>query len=551
MRNVTLRQISSLEKIRSKEDIKNDVEKIELFLGEHYSYQIVAESQESMFSKISVESELADYINIYSVENSVMDLTWFCLCEPDDDYITLENGVMPDMLVPMDKQNNGQMLPNGVKAFWVEVCVPSEFKAGEYDITVTFKSTPTMPKDEPRETKTTLKVKILDKKLPKQELLYTQWFHTDCISSVHNVEIYSEEHWDFIEKYIKTAAEIGINMILTPVITPPLDTEVGSQRPNVQLVKITKDGDKYSFDFSLLKRWISLCRKYGIEHFEISHLFTQWGAGFAPNIYVCSNGELVHEFGWHVKSDDEKYVSFLNQFLPSLMEFFKGEGIDKNCYFHLSDEPKEEHLSNYKKAYNIVKPLIGECGLMDALSHYAFYENGLVENPVCATDEIEPFIEHNTENLWAYVCCGQGNKVANRFLSMPSHRNRIFGLQLYKYGIKGFLQWGYNFYYSQLSYYEVNPYVTSSCGGAFPSGDAFSVYPTKGEPYKSLRALVFYEALQDILICRMLEEKIGRKAVIELIDKRADMDVRFAQYPRNSKFIPELIDEMKRMIAEN
>ena len=467
-----------------------------------------------------------------------------------DDYLEKNKGAMPDLLVPIEQNNFVKTFAEGIKTFWVEICVPDDFDCGKYDVAVLFKCKPSTPNGEFETIKTVFHTEIVNAKLPVQELLYTQWFHVDCIASVHNVGIYSEEHWELIDKYMKTAVELGINTILTPVITPPLDTEVGKIRPNTQLVKITKNDNKYEFDFSLLRRWIALCKKNGIRHFEISHLFSQWGAGFSPNIFVYQDTELVHEFGWHVKADDEKYTFFLKQFLPELVEFLKSEGIAHECYFHLSDEPSETHIEAYRRAYNTVKPLIGDCKLMDALSCYDFYKNGLVENPVCSTKYIVPFLENNTKNLWAYYCCIEGDKVGNRFLSMPSYRNRILGLQLYKYNIKGFLQWGYNFYYSQYSRYEINPYITSSADGAFPSGDPFSVYPGKDGPLKSLRAIVFYESMQDISICRMLEGIIGKEKVVELIDNIADMNITFSDYPRNSKFVPEIISEMKRRILE-
>lgn len=547
---VVAKQISSLEKVRYAEDIKNEVSEVQLFLGEHYSYQIVLEVKECTLVEINVDSQLEDYINIYSVEDSVMDLPVDDE-HSDDDYITKSKGVMPDLLVPVNKHKGTVMFAGGIKSFWVEICVPENFAAGKYDVNVNIKYKPTYSKDkfdEVEELKSVLHTEIINVKLPDQNLLFTQWFHVDCIASAHNVEIYSEEHWSLIDKYMQTAAELGINMILTPVITPPLDTEVGKARPNTQLVVIKKTNDGYEFDFSLLKRWILLCNKNGIKHFEISHLFSQWGAGFAPNIYVYHDAKLVHEFGWHISSDDERYIVFLKQFLPRLIEFLKSEGIEKRCYFHISDEPTEEHLDTYRKAYELVKPLIGECKLMDALSDYVFYENGTVETPVCCTNHIEPFLKHNTENLWAYYCCMQGDKVGNRFMAMPSYRNRILGMQLYKFDIKGFLQWGYNFYYSQYSRYEINPYITSSAGGIFPSGDSFSVYPGKDGPLKSLRAIIFYEALQDISICNILEEIIGREKVVEIIDRSANMDITFSDYPRNSLFIIDTISEIKKII---
>ena len=79
----------------------------------------------------------------------------------------------------------------------------------------------------------------------------------------------------------------------------PLDTAVGGERTTVQLLDIRKDGDTYSFDFSKLERWIGICRFAGITHFEMAHLFTQWGAKCAPKIMVWEDGTLRHKFGWH------------------------------------------------------------------------------------------------------------------------------------------------------------------------------------------------------------------------------------------------------------
>ena len=100
---------------------------------------------------------------------------------------------------------------------------------------------------------------------------------------------------------------------------------------------------------------------------------------------------------------------------------------------------------------------------------------------------------------------------------MPAYRNRILGLQMYKYDIKGFLHWGYNFYNSQLSKFQVNPYVTTSAAMAFPSEDPFSVYPSAKGPLASTHGRVFAQGLQDIQLCRMLEAQIGKQAVVELL----------------------------------
>lgn len=49
-----------------------------------------------------------------------------------------------------------------------------------------------------------------------------------------------------------------------------------------------------------------------------------------------------------------------------------------------------------------LKPLIEGYPMLDALSNYEFYEQGLVDRPVAATNHIEPFLEQNVPELWAY-----------------------------------------------------------------------------------------------------------------------------------------------------
>ncbi len=548
--NFSINQFSSLEKIRCKADIpKKSITKKLLLKGERFSYQIAVCSDAMIDLCVSIKSPLKDYINLYKVCDVIMDYP--CNREiQDDDYITKEPGSMPDMLKPLDVDDSSEWARSeNPVVYWIEVNVPEDF-IGKADIVFNIEAFVGKEKKHVLSTKSEMQLEIIDAALPAQEFMFTQWFHVDCIALAHGVEIYSEEHWELIDKYMKMAAKLGINMILTPVITPPLDTEYGRYRPCTQLIRIDKEGNQYKFDFSLLKRWIDLCRKNGIKYYEISHLFSQWGLKYSPNIYIYENGKGSYMFGWNVDANDLSYKAFLEQMIPALLSFLKSESIDKNCYFHISDEPNEEHIEQYRYAKEVLSPLLEGYKTFDALSSIDFYKNGLVTIPVPATDHIEPFLNEDIDERWTYYCCGQGVNVGNRFFAMPSYRNRILGLQLYKHNIKGFLHWGYNFYYKRLAREVINPFLTTSAGNGYPSGDAFSVYPYKDGVAPSLRAVVFKEALEDIALCRALEEYIGRDKVIEMIDREAGMDVTFSQYPRNNDYILNLTDKMKNIIKE-
>ncbi len=555
---ITVKQVSSLQKILPSKSVScSEFRQKTAMKGEVFSYQISLDTTETFEFNISVNSDIKDCIKIYSVKNIPADFPTYTFA--DDEYITKEPTLIPDMLMPLELENNRLKIANESASIWVYVSIPENIDAGFHPIDIVLSLTEGFQKSlgECIDITKTLLLDVTDKIVSKHKTMFAQWFHVDCIADIHNVEIYSEEHWSLIDKYMSLAVSLGMNMILTPVITPPLDTEVGGTRPCTQLVKIKRNENGYSFDFSLLDRWIDLCQKNGFEYYEISHLFSQWGLIYTPNIKVYENrkdfymyGQEYYMFGWKVDARSPEYKEFLEQFLPALISFFKEKGIKDKCWFHISDEPHLEHLDAYKYAHDLVKPLIDGCITFDALSDYDFYEKGLVDRPVTATNFLKPFIENNVQNQWAYYCCGQYSGVGNRFLAQESFKNRILGLQLYKYNIQGFLQWGYNFYYNQQSRQLINPYVTTSADKAFPSGDPFSVYPIKNGVTPSLRALVFREALNDIQVCQTLEGLIGREKVIELIDNTAGMNLTFTDYPKNNYFITSLIEIMEKKIKE-
>ena len=121
---------------------------------------------------------------------------------------------------------------------------------------------------------------------------------------------------------------------------------------------------------------------------------------------------------------------------------------------------------------------------------------------------------------------------------------------LYKYNIKGFLHWGFNFYNAERSDYRINPYLTTGADGAFPSGDAFIVYPGENTVYSSIRGDATFEAIQDMDIAYRLEELIGRDEVIKMIDDWAGMDLHFDNYPKDSSFLENLREAMIKKISE-
>lgn len=544
---MVIKQISSLHKVRKKDraDYPAIMRKLAL-PGESFSYQVYIRGNDPRFAHISVDSPLREHVRVYRVVDAVMD-TPVVVETPQEDYITHEPGLMPDILIPVG--NQGVYLDKEPCVFWVRVDVPADVKPGDYQINIRL-SFVKQGGEQAENSCQTLELQVIPAVMPEQKLIYTRWMYLDCIATAHNVEIFSPQHWDLIEQYIAAASDVGINMMMVPVHTPPLDTEVGTARPCVQLVDIEKNGEAYSFGFERFHRYIALCKKHGIQYFEIAHMFSQWGAKFTPNIMVSENGQKSYLFGWHVPAQDPSYASFLKQYISAIAAELEKAGISENTYFHISDEPSMETMESYQAAAELIRPLIGKSKTFDALSNFEFFEKGLVECPVTIVDRLHEFLRHDVDNQWAYYCCGPTTVYPNAFMAMPSYRVRILGFLLYRYEIKGFLHWGFNFYNACRSVYTIDPYVTTSGDGAYPSGDPFIVYPGNHCVYPSVRGELTYEAIQDMNVCFALEQRIGREAVVKLIDDAAGGELRFDAYPKNAEYIDDLRQAMLQKLKE-
>ena len=540
--------LSSLEKIffNIPEDIKEKVSG-SMLKNEIYSFQLAGkgddDEEQRLKFRVEIESELAPYINMYQIGYVPVLLTTGAIHDHqcDDDYISKENGLYPDYLHRV-KDGWIELANRQARSFWVSV-EPNGEKVGTYPIVFKFYN-----EQGEFHSEVCFTLEIIDAALPETSICNTGWFHGDSLAHLHNVEILSDEYYAIVEKYLDIYVKFGHNMILTPIFTPALDMKIGGERLTNQLVKVTVTDGKYSFDFTQLKKWIDMCKRHGIRYFEMAHLFTQWGARHAPKIMATVDGEYRRIFGWETEALSDKYREFLEAMLPELVRFLEQEGVMDYSFFHVSDEPCDDNAELYDRVKKIILQFVPRNRFIDAASSYNFYERGIMDTIIVGINHMQTFLDHDVKGLWAYYCCGQRKDVSNRFMAMPSSRNRILGYQLYKYDIKGFLQWGFNFWHTQLSTKVINPYIETTGGGAFPSGDSFVVYPLDedGEVVCSLRLYVFNEGMQDMRAMQLLEQLAGREKVLELLEEIQG----FAVYPRNSQYILDTREKVNQMIRE-
>lgn len=540
-----MKVLSSLAKVFPDEEPVYQMEctKLSGLWGETISFQIAYTGNHFMRERVALKviSPIADHVRVRTVEEVPVGRATNGIV--DDNYLKTTSGLYPDLL--RDRKDEYVIIrSNQWSSLWVDVKITDEITAGDYEIEFQF------VKEEEVICSTSKKITVYGVQLPKLGIMHTEWFHADCLADYYGVEVFSEEHWKLLENYFREYVDRGCNMMLCPLFTYPLDVAIGNDRTTTQLVDVEVRDGAYILGFDKMKRWVDLCKKCGIEYFEMSHLFSQWGAKYAPKVVATVDGKEEKIFGWHTPAVGE-YTRFLQVFLPQLIEKLREWKIADVTYFHISDEPREMHLESFKAAKESLGNMLEGFHTFDALSSYEFYKHGLISKPIPGNNEIEEFLEHGLTDMWTYYCTGQFYEVSNRFMSMPSARNRIYGVQLYKYDIIGILHWGYNFYNSQYSYEHVNPYLVTDAGNAFPSGDPFLVYPgADGHPEESIRMMVHYEALTDLRALELLESLTSKEHVMELIEGELEEPLTFKRYPKSDMYLISLRNKVNREIAQ-
>ncbi|MEV0375531.1 DUF4091 domain-containing protein, partial [Streptomyces sp. NPDC050636] len=286
------------------------------------------------------------------------------------------------------------------------------------------------------------------------------------------------------------------------------------------------------------------CQAQGIARFEWSHLFTQWGAAHAPRVYEGHGADRRALWDDRTAGTSDIYTRFLSRLLPELERFLAIEGLHERSHFHLSDEPDgDEALTNYRAARELVRRLAPWMRVMDALSDVRFAAEGLIDVPIPIVSTAPDFLVQG-HTAWTYFCTEPRGRYVNRLIDTPLPNLRMLGWLLYRTGAKGFLHWGYNYWYRHLTTELVDPYrVTDGGGSALPSGDAFVVYPGDDGPVDSLRWEVFSESMQDLALLQHSGITTDHPLLAGLRD--------FADFPRDREWLVRSRRRVLSAVAES
>lgn len=208
-------------------------------------------------------------------------------------------------------------------------------------------------------------------------------------------------------------------------------------------------------------------------------------------------------------------------FIQALAEFLKQHGWEEKVVVHIHDEPDvhykdERTLQKRKRQYfqaaAILKKYLPKARTIEAVKTTEFRGGIDIWVPVSSSFEEEKaaFTEMMElgEEVWNYVCCVPQGNWLNRFLDEAVLHSRLMFWGYEKYGITGYLHWGFNVFQMGM-----NPFEATSCpnhtgiGTNFPCGDAFIVYPGSEAPWYSMRLEAQRRGVEDAELLMLLRKR--------------------------------------------
>ena len=396
-------------------------------------------------------------------------------------------GLVPDPLVPTGRIS---LAAFESRSFWLDLHVPADASVGVHELRVEV-----CPGNaEPVELRVVLEIAepVLR---PRTGFPVTHWFYNDAIADWYRLRPFCSAYWGLFDAYVRDVVDHGQDTLLVPAFTPPTD---GVKRPT-QLVGVRRGtAGGYDLDFSAVSEYVRRAQALGIRFFEWNHLVTQWGAANAIRVYEGDPEDRRLLWQPETPSTDPVYREFLSQYLAELREFLLRHCILDSSFFHISDEPGDAHLATYKATRDMVREIAPWVRTIEALSHVEFARDGLVDMPIPSIRTVHEFAAEGVES-WCYFCCGPRGRYLQRLLDTPLPKIRMAGWLFYRFGMKGFLHWGYNYWYRSQTTELIDPYQVNHAHRwpNWPCGDAFVVYPGPDGPIDSLRWEVFALSLQD------------------------------------------------------
>ena len=376
---------------------------------------------------------------------------------------------------------------NNVQPIWLSIKIPSNAKQGDYVATVTVKADKTY--------QLKLIVKVLERTLPapsQWSFNLDFWQHPAAVARVHNVELWSDAHFDLMRKYYTILADAGQKNITASIVDEPWGHQTYDDYPS--LVKWTKKKDgSWMYDYSLFDKYISFVMSCGINQRINCYSMVPWKIAFQ---YYDENLGKNTVFTGAIGSIE--YNIFWTSMLKDFTKHLKQKGWFSITAIAMDERPMPAMQSVIK----LLKQIDPEWKITLAGEYHPEIEQDIFDYCIASYHSFPDAIlkkrqQQGKLSTW-YTCCTE--KYPNGFTFSPPAEHVWLGWYTAAKNMNGYLRWAYNSWPKEP--------LKDSRFTAWPAGDTFQVYPG---PLTSIRFEKLIEGIQDFEKIKILKEQYKKE----------------------------------------
>jgi len=390
-----------------------------------------------------------------------------------------------------------------VRPVWLTFTIPSDAVAGNYKGNLKLYAGGRSVEN------FEIALNVVDQVLPEpSQWLYhlDLWQHPSAVARVHNLEVWSDTHFEKMRPLMKMLADAGQKVITATLNMDPWNNQCYDAYADMIIWTKNKD-QSWVFDYTIFDRWVEYMMDLGINKMINCYSLLTWNNKLHYN--DMEKGELVTV---ELKAQSKEYAELWSLFLKDFTQHLREKGWLEKTNIAMD----ERAPADMQAALKVLESVAPELGVSLADNHKSYRDYPWIKD-ICVgvgnkVDKEEIAARRDKGLITTYyVCC------ADRFPNMFTFSAPAESVYAAWYAVAadfdGFLRWAYN------SWVE-NP-LTDSRFRTWPAGDTYMVYP---DARSSIRFERLVEGIQDVEKIRVLRKKYSEENTPESLVKLSQLE---------------------------
>lgn len=427
---------------------------------------------------------------------------------------------------PIDIVNFLPLEAYTVQPVWISIQVPDNIPSGRYKGTVTINAH--------EKYLLYINLSVSDHILPKPgewKFDLDLWQSGASIAKVHDVELWSEEHFDLMGPYFTMLARAGQKAITANIIDQPWGKgHVYHDDPT--LIYWTKKSDgSWKYDYRLFDRYVSTLMNCGIDQRINCYTMVTWDLSF---IYFDESLGRVDTIR-NAKPGSREY----NDFWSPMLKDFTGHLKEKGWFGKTAVAMDERDLESMKEVIALLRAIDTDWKIALAGDYHPEVEKDIYDYCINVGQTFPPSVLEERKILGKpstyYTACGTDHP--NGFTYSDPAENVWICWYAAAEGFTGYLRWAYNNW--------VKDPLLDSRFRTWPAGDLYQIYPG---PRTSVRFEKFIEGIQDFEKIRILREELAQANQKVLLKELDDLLSSFTLAGLKNRTAAEQMAEAKKKL---